>query len=170
MDDLFHLFAAGLFLAALLTSISIWAPRRFFVKAAAVGLAALFVPLSYAGLSGLLSRPKPASLEWARKTIPEAAVLGSSIREGEGIYLWLQMPNVGEPRAYVLPWNRQMAQQLQEATREAEKSGTGLRMRLPFERSLDNREPKFYALPQPAPPLKDAVEPPTYFKHPSTDA
>ena len=33
-------------------------------------------------------------------------------------------------------------------------------MRLPFEPTLDAREPKFYAPPQPALPPKDLAEPP----------
>jgi hypothetical protein len=33
-------------------------------------------------------------------------------------------------------------------------------MRLPFEPSLDDREQKFYALPQPALPPKDFNDPP----------
>ena len=33
-------------------------------------------------------------------------------------------------------------------------------MRLPFEASLDDREPKFYAMPQPQMPSKDYAPPP----------
>ena len=33
-------------------------------------------------------------------------------------------------------------------------------MRLPFEPTLDRREPKFYAPPQPALPPKDLAQPP----------
>ena len=44
--------------------------------------------------------------------------------------------------------------------REAEENQSGVQMRLPFEPSLDDREQKFYALPQPALPPKDDVHPP----------
>ena len=45
-----------------------------------------------------------------------------------------------------------------QAAREAQPSGSRpLRMRLPFEPSLDDREPRFYALPQPALPPKDGA-------------
>jgi hypothetical protein len=63
---------------------------------------------------------------------------------------------VKEPRAYQLPWDRRTAEQLQAAARAAAEQQAALRMRLPFEPSLDDREPRFYALPQPALPPKDA--------------
>lgn len=174
MDDLIYFFVGGLAVAALMTSISVWAPRRVAVKATAVALAALLIPLGYASLAGLLSRPKPVELEWLHKAATEATVLGASFREGQDIYLWLQMPGSAEPRAYVLPWDRKLAQQLQEARRDAEKKGNSgeVRMRSPFEPSWDNREPKFYATPQPAMPPKDGApaEAPMMFRHPSTEA
>jgi hypothetical protein len=158
----------------MMTSISVWAPRRAAVKATAVVLATLLIPLGYASLADLLSRPKPVNLEWLNKTAPEATVLGSSLEEGVRIFVWLQMPGASEPRAYVLPWNRKLAQQLQDARREAEKNGSGeVRMRTPFEPSWDDREPKFYAAPQPAMPPKGGeppAEPPTTYRHPSTEA
>jgi hypothetical protein len=48
---------------------------------------------------------------------------------------------------------------------EAEQNQTQLRMRVPFEPSLDGREPKFYAMPQPALPPKDQhSEPPRVYE------
>lgn len=86
--------------------------------------------------------------------------------EGEGIYLWLQLSDAPEPRAYLLPWSRDLAEQLQAARREAEQNDTQLQMRLPFEPSLDDREAKFYAMPQPALPPKDLdQERPKYYEH-----
>ena len=67
-----------------------------------------------------------------------------------------QLDGAPEPRAYQLPWSKAEAQQLQKALREAEAGGSGVRMRMPFEPSLDPREPRFYAAPQPAMPPKDA--------------
>jgi hypothetical protein len=55
--------------------------------------------------------------------------------------------------------------------RKAEEQGGDVRMRTPFEPSLDDREPKFYALPQPAPPPKDGDEEPAQrYQPPGTDA
>jgi hypothetical protein len=126
----------------------------------------LFLPLGYASLVDLLSKPKPVDLEWWLREVAEAEVLASRPVEGEGIYLWLQLPDVAEPRAYVLPWDRASAEQLQEATPEADQEGGGVQMRLPFEPSLDEREARFYARPQPAPPAKDLIDPPPQFYQP----
>lgn len=155
MTELTYLFGALAVLAGLMTSISIWAPRRLWLKLSAVGTAAVFLPTAYAGLLHLLSMPKPVELEWWHANAEQATVLGSSLREGEGIYLWLQIRGIPEPRAYVLPWSRDLAEQLQTAQREARQQETGVQMRLPFESSLEDREPKFYSMPQPQPPSKD---------------
>jgi hypothetical protein len=170
MNDLFYLFGATVLVAALLANIGIWAPRRIAVRLSALLVSMMFIPLAYASAAALLSRPKPVSLEWVQGAAAEAIVLGSSIEEGQAIYIWLQLPDSTQPRAYALPWNRDVAEQLQEARREAERQGTGLVMRMPFERSWESREPKFYALPQPALPPKDAVDPPAHVRHPSQDA
>jgi hypothetical protein len=165
-----HLFLAAVALSAFLASITIWSPRNLGVKLVAVAAAALIMPLAYASFASLLSRPKPINLEWARGVVADANVLSSMSREDEGIYLWLQLPDVAEPRSYVLPWSRSLAQQLQDAKREAERRGSGVMMRLPFEPSIDDREPKFYAMPQPAMPPKDYFAPPERFHAPDKDA
>jgi hypothetical protein len=44
-------------------------------------------------------------------------------------------------------------------------------MRVPFEPTLDGRERRFYALPQPALPPKDALDPPAQvYQQPGRDA
>lgn len=171
MTELTQLFVATVALAGLLGLISVWAPRRLPVKVAALLATTLFLPLAWASMVDLLSRPKPVDLEWWLAEAEEATVLGSQIQENVGIHLWLQLPGVAEPRAYVLPWNRDTAERLQEALREAEQQGGDVRMRLPFEPSLDDREPKFYALPQPALPPKDLTDPaPQFYTPPGRDA
>jgi hypothetical protein len=154
MSDLPFLFAAALVLASCLGSIALWAPRRVAAKAAALVTFALFVPVAFAGWSDLLSRPKPVGFEWLRGRAPEAQVLAGTVREGHGIFVWLQLDGTPEPRAYRLPWDRQQAEQLQNALRRAEGGQSEVRMRLPFEPSLDPRRPRFYAAPQPALPPK----------------
>jgi hypothetical protein len=171
MISLSQLFALTIALAGLLAAISLWTPRRLAVKATALGTAALFLPLAYASLVDLLSRPKPVSMEWWQNGAEEATVLGSLLQENEGIHLWLQLPGLAEPRAYVLPWSRETAERLQEAQRSAEQEGGDLRMRMPFERSFDDLEPRFYAQPQPALPPKDHADPgPQFYQPPGTDA
>ena len=170
MTELTYLFAALAVLAGVLTSISIWAPRRLVIKGAALATTTLLLPVVYTSMVDLLSRPKPVDLEWWQNA-EEATVLGSQIQENEAIHLWLQLPDLAEPRAYVLSWNRDTAERLQEALRSAEQQGGDVRMRLPFEPSLDDRAPQFYALPQPALPPKDYAEPePEFYQPPGRDA
>lgn len=95
----------------------------------------------------------PVGLDFACRA-DEADVLGSRIVEGESIEAWLQ-PAGCPNRLYSFPWSREQAEALQKAQREARENETGVKMRLPFEPSLDPREPRFYALPQPALPPKD---------------
>ena len=163
MSGVLQPFVAAAALAAILGLISIWAPRRLAIKAAALAATVLFLPLAYASLVELLSKPKPVEMEWWLDHAAEAEVLAARQVENQGIYLWLQLPEIAEPRAYVLPWDRASAEQLQQALRDAERQGSGVQMRLPFEPSLDDREPKFYALPQPALPPKDQDQGPPKF-------
>jgi hypothetical protein len=131
MSDITPLFALLAVLAATLGTVSVWSPRRMAVKAGALAVAFALMGTGYAAMV-----------------------------EDEAIYLWLQLDGVKEPRAYELPWDRRTAEQLQTAARAAAERQVALRMRLPFEQSLDDRDPRFYALPQPGLPPKDALEPP----------
>lgn len=159
MIELSYLFMVTAALAGLLATISIWSRHRSWIRAGAVIAAFLFLPLVYMSYASLLSKPKPVALEWWLGEADEATVLSSSIQEEVGIFLWLQLAEASEPRAYVLPWNRDLAEQLQKAAQEAEDQDGQLQMRLPFEPSLDELEPKFYAQPQPALPPKDLDRP-----------
>jgi hypothetical protein len=122
-------------------------------RSVSVGLFVVLIAIVYGGGIELLGRPKPLRLEW--RNAGEAKVLSATPVENEAIYVWLSMPGSSEPRAYVLPWSVQVAQQLQTAMSEAEARGTAVQMVMPTASGLDDREPKFYAAPQPAMPLKD---------------
>ncbi len=154
ISSAFYLFGSLILLAALLANISFWSARKFWPKLAAVIVTAAFLPTAYASVTDLLSRPKPIGLEWSEDIVKEADVLAARIDEGEGIYLWLQVTHVQEPRAYVLPWDEKLARQLHKALNKAEEQGADLRMRMPFKLSLDTEEPRFYAAPQEALPSK----------------
>ncbi len=169
MTELFHLFAASAALATVLAAISIWSHRRLWAKGSAILATALFIPTIYLSYSDLLSRPKPASLEWWHRDASEATVIGSKLREGEAIYLWIEMADTDEPRAYRLPWQQELAKQLYGAQREAQAKGTKVQMRRPFKQRTEEREPLFYALPQPPLPAKNAEQRDSqYFQHSST--
>ena len=142
-------------LTAALTLIAVWSHRNVTLRVGSVALLALVAAVGYGAFSDLLSRPKPAALEFSSAVVDEAEVLGAALREGRGIYLWLRLPDVVEPRYYVLPWRLNLAEELQKAMREAERNRAGLIMRLPFEGGLEDREaPRFYAVPQAKPPDK----------------
>ena len=160
MDDMIYLFAAVVFLAAVLASISIWAPRKLWTRGASVIATVGLIIVSYIGFSDLLSRTKPIHLEWAMRTVTEARVLGASPREGEAILVWLQLCGVTEPRAYRLPWSRGHAQQFQDATEQNCGTQTGVRMRSPFRNQFqeNNQKPAFYSPLRRSLALKDARE------------
>lgn len=158
MNDLLLLFGLAAALAAILANIGVWSPRKLWVKVAAVAAVALFLPLSYGSLTELLSRPKPVSIEWAQRELPEANVLGARMVENEAIYLWLGFEGQQEPRSYSLPWSQEAAEQLHEAQREAEEEGSQVMMNMPFESTIDNLDRKFYAAPRQAPPPKQAAD------------
>ena len=169
MTELFLLFAASTALAAVLAAISIWSHRRLLAKVAALFAMALFIPTVYLSYADLLSRPKPASLEWWHRDASEATVVGSQLREGEAIYLWIELPDTDEPRAYRLPWIQELAKQLHGAQRDAQTRGTKVKMRLPFKDRTEDQEMLFYAQPQPPLPPKHAEHGTSrYFKHSST--
>lgn len=172
MTDVPQYFALVALLAAGLATVAIWSPRRLLVRVGALALATLFLPTAWAAMSDLMSRPKPVAFEWWRQAQDQATVLSSQLREGDGVYLWLQIDGAVEPRAYRLPWDRRLAEELEKARAEAEKNGTPLVMRLPFERSYDNRERKFYAMPQPALPDKSyrKEDAPAFFQRPGEEA
>jgi hypothetical protein len=154
MDNLTVFFVIAGALVAVLAQISVWAPRKVWVKVSALLTTALFLPAAYISLADLLSRPKPIEIQWGNLDLAEAAVIATSMKEEEAIYLWLGLEGLDEPRAYVLPWNQEMAQQLHDAQRAAEAEGNGVRMSKPFEKSWDKRERRFYAAPQPPTPDK----------------
>lgn len=153
-----HWFVIATLLAAVLATIAIWSPRSLPPKIASLICATALLPLCYFSLNDILSRPKPVQLETIHKQIYEVNVLSSVMKEGEAIYLWLQLPGVDEPRAYKLPWSDETAKQLHQAKQEAEQSGTEVKMKKPFEKTVDKQEPVFYAAPQAAPPEKEAVD------------
>ncbi|MGI9384554.1 MAG: hypothetical protein ACR2PO_15495 [Methyloligellaceae bacterium] len=132
MDVLIYLFAAAVAVAALLATIAIWAPRATWIRVTAVGVTALFIPLAYAELTGLLSRPKPMDFEWFERHVEQAVVLSVSLLEGKAIYLWLRLDSSLEPRYYVMPWRKKLAEKLEDTIEAAVKSNSSVVLKKPF--------------------------------------
>ena len=125
------------------------------------GFFAVILGALFFGYSDMLGRPKSTRLEVFRANMKDAKVIGSYLKENDGIYLWLQLPGSGVPRYYKLPWDEKAAKSLQAAVAENEaRHGSGVGMGMPSEFSLDREEPKFYALPQAKLPDKPGEKPP----------
>jgi hypothetical protein len=165
MNDLFVIFGALLGLVALLASIAIWSRRRTPVRALAVILTALFVPIGYLGITDLLSQPKPMQHEWFKRHVDEATLLGVSLSEGRAIYLWLRLDDSLEPRYYVLPWQQQLAEKLQKLVDEAIRDGASVTISNPFSRKSfdDLGSMNMQIVRPPQPPMKPPSPPPQIF-------
>jgi hypothetical protein len=132
-------------------------------RASIVGFFAVILGALFFGYSDMLGRPKSTRLEVFRTSMQGAKVIGSYLKENDGVYLWLQLSGLDEPRYYKLPWDEKTAKALQSAIAENERqhgSGVAMGMGPPFERGLGWEEPKFYALPQPKLPDKPGERPP----------
>ena len=68
IEQLSVFFIVFVAIAAVLANLSVWAPRKTWVRCAAVALVTLFIPAAYASLADLLSRPKPVSIEWESRS------------------------------------------------------------------------------------------------------
>lgn len=155
----------GLALALVLGTLLIWSRKGVGVRAAGLTLA-LTIPIVVGAAVDLsLGWPKPIEKEFL-VTAKEAQVLAGYGKEEVAIYLWLLLPGEEAPRYYAMPWDRELARQLAEAQEKAGEEGTGVVMSLPFESSQDEREPKFYAMPQPKMPEKPAPAAPQVFEQP----
>ncbi len=164
MESLTLLFIVFAALALILVLVSLRWSRDGHGRVVILVLFALLLPAAYAAPASLLGRAKPVTLEWLNGKVQEATVLSATFKENDAIYLtllWQQAPNL-----YKLPWNPKMAEQLQQAMREADRNGTQPMMKLPFEQSWDDREPRFYALPQPKMPDKPNDGGGVEFQHP----
>jgi hypothetical protein len=134
MDTVYYLFAASLTVTANLAAIAIWAPRSLPLRTTAVILTAVFVPLAYASLTTLLSRPKPVDFAWFERNSETAHVLGIKLDEGNAIYLWLHVDGYDKPGFYVLPWRQSEAEYFQETYDAAVKQRGKLILKKPFSR------------------------------------
>ena len=110
----------------------------------------LFVS-GFAGVD-LLSRPRPVEVmpTWMRPDVDKAEVLASQLVNKERIYVLLMWDELKYPQYFSYPWNKEMAEQLQEAMRGQQESGDKVEMILPFDPSLEKRtHPWVHQTPQP---------------------
>lgn len=127
----------------------------------------------------LMSQPKPIEQEYLSRA-KEAVVLAVRPKDGEAIYLWLQLPDRPAPAYYVMPWSGQAAGDLEIAQREAAQQDGLVLMKDPFSRSRrqgirgDEEDKVFYAAAPPRPPLKsgelDDASPAVQYRPPPGNA
>ena len=165
METLIIFFSLLVGVAAALATIAVWTPRKTSVRAAAVVVTALFVPLAYLSVQDLLSKPKPMKHEWFKRHVDEAVLLGVSLDENKAIYLWLRLDDSLEPRFYVMPWRTQLAEKLQNLIDEAIKESATVTIKNPFSaKSFDNLgDLNVNIVPPAAPPLKKPPPPAQIF-------
>lgn len=94
-----------------------------------------------------LSKPKHINEEYLRND-KEAEVINYLAKPGEGLYIWLSLKGVTEPRYYYMDWNektKELAQKLQDGFEAKQK----MMMALPFEKSLEKeKQRQVYPIPQ----------------------
>lgn len=152
------LYAAFLAIGVALGSLAIWS-RTSGPRISAVALLLCFVPLGLGGLASLTGEPRRANLEWWARNAEDVEVLGFELRENVAIYVYARVPGYDAPQSYALPWSTPQAEQLQDAAQQAEGEGGTLRMRRPFDSSLDEMEQLFYRDPPQAMPEKQFSAP-----------
>lgn len=155
-----YIFGAAVMIATALATIAIWSPRRVAIKVAAVVWAVLLMPTAYAAFVELMGAPKPERLEWFRGLGQDARVVGTQLREGEAIYLWLQFDGAAAPVSYRLPWNERTAREMAEAMDRTRDTGETVRFRWASRnRSEEDGRELFYAeAPPPRPPKYNAQQ------------
>lgn len=153
-DPLTSIFVLTVALATGLALIAVRGNLSIASRAGALGLTAMLMLTAYTGLTELMSRPKPATLEWLRGGASPATVTASHLRENEAIYLWLVFEGESEPRAYSLPWNMEIARQLRRAERQAAARQSKVKMKSLLTGKNNPSGPVFHVPPRPAPPPK----------------
>src|SRR5258707_15877473 len=106
------------------------------------GFFAVILGTLFFGCSDMLGRPKSTRLEVFHGSMKDAKVIGSYLKENDGIYLWVRLPGSDEPRYYQLPLDAKGAKGLQGAIAEDEaQHGSGDGMGPPAGLGVDREEP-----------------------------
>lgn len=131
---------------AVVTSLAIWSRRGSFARGWTVAAFLVSAPVSAVALAFSLGWPVPF-VPGLIAPAGDWSVLGTKMIVGKGIYVLLDTGDV--PRHYVLPWDRKMADKIQEFLDQGDANG-GMRMKIPpFDSSWDWRDPpEVYAMPQ----------------------
>lgn len=157
--ELFNLQVVALIgMSLMLVVIGVWSARFAAARFVMLGLFSGMIGVTFGASTKLLGQAKPVGLEWFAPQAEEAVIVNGYLMEGRGIFLTVIWEN-NEPQLYVLPWDLDAAQQLQNAMSEADENGTQAKMRMPMRDVSERDEAVFYAPPQPELAPKKVPEP-----------
>ena len=101
-----------------LAAMAVLSPVRAGHRLLVLALAGALLASGAAGAWVLVGRPQPTTLSLAAPAEPWLDVLFADWTEGESIHVLVRGAN-GAPRLYALPWQRSLAEQLQDAIARA---------------------------------------------------
>ncbi len=156
MNHTLIIFALILTAFALSTWATVWSRRETRVRLASMlGFFIVLVGLGPASMEGLgFHRPMWAA--WRLEDRSELLILGYKLIRYEGIYLYVDA-GPGEPRAIMLPWDDDDAENVQKAARKSKRNGR-TEGKMLF-RAGEGGEFVFWPLPQSySPPPKPELE------------
>jgi len=120
----------------------VWARRETWLRTLAIPLALLAAAVSTATIGSTLGHAVPL-INGVTAPSGDFTVLSAKLVIDDGIYITLDLP--GPPRLYWLPWDKKMAESIEEMLNQGEIKAT----LPPFEFSWDTNAPQFLPLPQP---------------------
>jgi hypothetical protein len=154
MTGLFSAFTAISLLVLILYALVLSGMSRVWQRWTGLAISAGLILAVYLSGAELLGRAKPARLALLERGMPKAELVASHALEGVAIYLWLTPPQEGAaPRAYVLPWSQELAEELRKAEAKAEATGGTVVVIAPFMSDIAPGD-RFSVPPIPALPPK----------------
>ncbi len=154
MTWLFSAFAGISLLVLILFALVLSGMSRVWLRWTGLAISAGLIAAIYLSGTELLGRAKPARLALLERGMPEARLVAAHAVEGVAIYLWLTPPEEGAaPRAYVLPWSQELAEELRKAQAKAEAEGGTVVVTAPFKGDIAPGE-RFSVPPLPDLPPK----------------
>lgn len=146
-----HSFLLTSALAALVPASALLPARWRF--GATVAASAIFIASSSLMAYYLQGTARLATLD-ALNFGQDGTVLGSYLDGQEWIYVLILFDNQDTPTHYRIPWSEDLEDQLRQAEEDSRQNDTPSRFSMPYEPSLDDRDPKFYNLPPARSPSK----------------
>jgi len=128
--------------AGVLTQFVIWSRKETRIRLAAVLIFAATIYGSYYASQYPLSWPAPISQGYDPG---QYKMLGVKMLAGQGIYMLIDN-GVKAPRYFKFPWNKEMADKIQDMLDNPENQG--IQMVLPFEWSWDQNPPQLHPVPR----------------------